>query len=87
MTVKNNIIWADTRKTVVIVLCVTEHKRNIIVSLKLDSPTVFGKNKNRRAMFILENEFLNEPDYIQELVDLIRSGEHREDCGGANQLS
>ncbi len=29
-------------------------------------------------MFILENEFLNEPDYIQELVDLIRSGERRE---------
>jgi len=26
----------------------------------------------------LENEFLNEPDYIQELVDLVRSGEHRE---------
>ncbi len=29
-------------------------------------------------MFTLENEFLNEPDYIQELVDLVRSGEHRE---------
>lgn len=26
----------------------------------------------------MENEFLNEPDYIQELVDLIRSGERRE---------
>ncbi len=26
----------------------------------------------------MENEFLNEPDYIQELVDLVRSGEHRE---------
>ncbi len=29
-------------------------------------------------MFILENEILNEPDYIQELVELIRSGEQRE---------
>jgi len=29
-------------------------------------------------MFTLENEFLNEPDYIQELVDLVRSGERRE---------
>lgn len=26
----------------------------------------------------MENEFLNEPDYIQELVDLVRSGERRE---------
>jgi len=42
-TVRNSIIWADTHRTIGIVLYANRHRKNIVVRLKLDSPAIFWK--------------------------------------------